>query len=201
MAENLRTTRYASGDPITYSMNLSSNTPYYTYPNNDFQNKNTYGLLYNWPAVMHTSQSSNANPSGVQGICPDGWHVPSDAEWMQMELALGMEQVDVESTMDRGNISVALAGTTGWIANDGNTPGNPSAAGRNASGMNIIPAGKSVGDDSQLFGERATFYTTTKENGSVWFRSLAYNDLGFTRNYTVNSYINFSVRCVADGTF
>lgn len=201
MAENLRTTRYASGAPITYSMNLSSNTPYYTYPNNDFQNKNTYGLLYNWPAVMHTSQSSNANPSGVQGICPDGWHVPSDAEWMQMELALGMEQVDVESTMDRGNISVALAGTTGWIANDGNTPGNPSAAGRNASGMNIIPAGKSVGDDSQLFGERATFYTTTKENGSVWFRSLAYNDLGFTRDYTVNSYINFSVRCVADGTF
>ena len=43
-------------------------------------NYNTYGVLYNWPAAMNGAASSTTNPSGVQGVCPDGWHLPSDAE-------------------------------------------------------------------------------------------------------------------------
>ncbi len=43
-------------------------------------NYTTYGVLYNWPAAMNGSASSTSNPSGVQGICPSGWHLPSDAE-------------------------------------------------------------------------------------------------------------------------
>jgi hypothetical protein len=41
----------------------------------------TYGVLYNWPAAMNGAASSSLNPSGVKGICPNGWHLPSDAEW------------------------------------------------------------------------------------------------------------------------
>src|SRR5574344_1981957 len=47
-------------------------------------NYNTYGVLYNWPAAMNGAASSTTNPSGVQGECPDGWHLPSDAEWTEL---------------------------------------------------------------------------------------------------------------------
>jgi hypothetical protein len=47
-------------------------------------NYNTYGVLYNWPAAMNGTASSTTNPSGVQGVCPDGWHLPSDAEWTEL---------------------------------------------------------------------------------------------------------------------
>jgi uncharacterized protein (TIGR02145 family) len=42
-----------------------------------------YGGLYQWDEIMIYTASSNANPSGRQGICPTGWHIPSDAEWRQ----------------------------------------------------------------------------------------------------------------------
>ena len=44
-------------------------------------NYTTYGVLYNWPAAMNGAAGSISVPSGVQGICPSGWHLPSDAEW------------------------------------------------------------------------------------------------------------------------
>ena len=81
MKENLRTKKYANGTTISQgSLSSSSSTAYWYFPNNDSSNMSTYGLLYNWKAVMQNSSSSSANPSGVQGVCPNGWHVPSDAE-------------------------------------------------------------------------------------------------------------------------
>ena len=47
-------------------------------------NYQNYGVLYNWPAAMNGAGSSSANPSGVQGVCPAGWHLPSDAEWTEL---------------------------------------------------------------------------------------------------------------------
>ena len=90
MAENLRTTRYADGTSIPLGELESEETPYRyapgTYQSNEENiiNVSAYGYLYNWAAVMHGASSSDANPSGVQGICPRGWHVPSDAEWTQL---------------------------------------------------------------------------------------------------------------------
>jgi uncharacterized protein (TIGR02145 family) len=73
MAENLNTTRDAAGNNITRYCNDNNTT-----------NCDLYGGLYNWATVMNGAGSSNNNPSGVQGICPTGWHVPSDAEWTQL---------------------------------------------------------------------------------------------------------------------
>ena len=84
MAENLRTTRYADGTPIPLGTEASLDVAYRYYPNYNRANVSKYGYLYNWAAVMNGSASSEANPSGVQGICPDGWHVPSDAEWTEL---------------------------------------------------------------------------------------------------------------------
>jgi len=44
-----------------------------------------YGVLYNWNAAVQGSDSSYLNPSGIQGICPNGWHIPSGPEWSEFE--------------------------------------------------------------------------------------------------------------------
>ncbi|MDR2728373.1 MAG: hypothetical protein LBB56_04515, partial [Chitinispirillales bacterium] len=49
--------------------------------NSSSDNCSKYGRLYTWAEVMNGASSSLLNPSGVQGVCPVGWHVPSDAEW------------------------------------------------------------------------------------------------------------------------
>ena len=50
---------------------------------------NVYGGLYHWNELMNYATSSNTNPSGRQGICPAGWHIPSDSEWDQLVNYLG----------------------------------------------------------------------------------------------------------------
>ncbi|MBP7077398.1 MAG: SUMF1/EgtB/PvdO family nonheme iron enzyme [Bacteroidales bacterium] len=52
-------------------------------------NYKTYGVLYNWTAAMDGAASSNSNPSQVKGVCPESWHLPSNAEWGQLVYYLG----------------------------------------------------------------------------------------------------------------
>ena len=56
----------------------------------------TDGALYSWSEATGFEGSSNGVPSGVQGACPDGWHLPSDAEYQELERMLGMDESDVE---------------------------------------------------------------------------------------------------------
>ena len=86
MKQNLRTTHYADGTEIALGNTSSDfNSPFRYAPGSESAEVlNAYGYLYNWAAAMHGGTSSSANPSGVQGVCPDGWHVPSYAEWMQL---------------------------------------------------------------------------------------------------------------------
>ena len=79
MAENLKTSKYNDGTSIP---NITDNTQWsnltigaWVYYNNDVANNTKYGKLYNWYAV---SPLTNDN----KNICPVGWHVPSDAEWV-----------------------------------------------------------------------------------------------------------------------
>ncbi|MEA3448560.1 MAG: FISUMP domain-containing protein [Bacteroidota bacterium] len=65
-------------------------------------NYSTYGVLYNYNAAMAGASSSDVNPSGVQGVCPNGWHLPSDAEWKELEMTMGMSQTDADDTGRRG---------------------------------------------------------------------------------------------------
>lgn len=95
MAENLKYLPFVVGPDI--GSNLS---PYY-YVNDFFgtdvndakrtENYNIYGVLYNWPAAINGALSSSENPSGIQGVCPDGWHLPSNAEWQELVNFIGGE--------------------------------------------------------------------------------------------------------------
>ena len=197
--QNLKTTKYADGTSISQGSNNSTTTAYWYYPNNSSSNKSTYGLLYNWKAVMRNSSSSSANPSGVRGICPTGWHVPSDAEWKQMEMAVGMSQSDANATGYRGNIAARFCGNTGWqSSNVANAAGNTSATGRNSSGFSALPAGyyytSNYDSGTHDFSYRAYFWSATE---GPYFRLLRYNNAGVYRG-TAAKDSGYSVRCVKD---
>lgn len=122
MAANLRVTHYSDGTPIplvtdnTEWISLDNNSTdkaYCWYDNNPSENALTYGALYTWAAVMNGENSSEASPSGVQGACPTGWHIPSHTEWNQLiDFIASDGHTDTEGT--------ALKATTGWDDDNGN---------------------------------------------------------------------------------
>jgi len=96
MAENLKVTHYSDGTPIPdgesftfypreVALTGSDSSKYYFYYNNDTSYSNQYGCLYNWFAAVNGTIGSNSNPSGIQGVCPTGWHLPSKNEWEELD--------------------------------------------------------------------------------------------------------------------
>ena len=195
MKENLRATKYADGTPIDQVSSKSAKVAYWFYPNNEASNKATYGLLYNWKAVMRNSSSSSANPSGVQGICPTGWHVPSDAEWTQLTDYVSSKS-QYQCNSDSTYIAKALASTTGWNTYGGtcavgNTPSN-----NNATGFGALPAGRSYNYGS--FDQSARFWSATElSSNDAYYRDLYYPSARVYRDNDAK-YYGFSVRCIKD---
>lgn len=201
MAENLRTTRYADGGIITEgtSTSTSTNTPLRYTPSTDVA---TYGYLYNWKAVMRNSSSSSVNPSGVQGVCPTGWHVPSDAEWSQM-IAYLSSHSEYVCNGSGDNIAKALASENGWPIYNGDEyvcaiANNPSA--NNSTGFSAFPAGYYYGSTIGGFGIGAYFWSATGTGSSFNNAYLhcieAYNTNVVKREW--HMYYGLSVRCVRD---
>ena len=207
MRENLRTTRYADGTTILMDSKESKTIAYRYAPDYQISNVTKYGYLYNWSAVMHGARGSKTNPSGVQGICPNGWHVPSDAEWTELTDYVSSRS-EYLCGNDKENIAKALASTEGWKNNDGNCDvgNNPSA--NNATGFSILPAGGYYGsyyiDDFRHaviddFGYVAIFWSATEDNGSpAYVRSFHNYYTDVSRYVHFNTEFGFSVRCVRD---
>ena len=141
MAQNLRTTHYADGTAIPVGGNNASYTePYYYDYSSHSLPLETRGYLYNWPAAMHGAASSNANPSGVQGVCPNGWHLPSDAEWTILTEYVS-SQSEYMCDGNSNNIAKALASTKGWVSSTNScSPGNDPST-NNISGFGAVPVG------------------------------------------------------------
>ena len=145
---------------------------------------------------MHGSATSAANPSGVRGICPAGWHVPSDAEWTQLTDYVSSQSVYL-CNGNSGEIAKAMAATTGWNSYSssctvGNTPGD-----NNATGFSAFPAGYYNGS-YDLFGVGAYFWSATLASSNIaWDRILRYYDTSvYKSNYS--THMGLSVRCVRD---
>lgn len=142
MKENLRTIHYADGSIIPVGTELSETTAYRYYPNDNSANVPIYGYFYNWAAVMHGAASSSANPSGVQGICPVGWHVPSEAELNQL-INFVSSQSQYGCGGDNSNIVKALSSAMGWQCVSTNNVCYPDfdISLNNATGFSAIPIG------------------------------------------------------------
>ncbi len=111
MQENLKVTHYSDGvvipnviDNCSWStLGNNDNDDAYCYYDNSVENATIYGALYTWAAAMgDNAESSYNNPSGVLGVCPTGWHLPSDDEWKQLEMHLGLSQSEADQEGFRG---------------------------------------------------------------------------------------------------
>ena len=199
MKENLRVTHYADGSNIPdgdcSSITTTTTDPYY-YINTNLDAA-TYGYYYNWLAAMHGAASSNANPSNVQGVCPTGWHLPSDAEWSQLTNYVS-GQSEYTCGGNSNNIAKALASETGWWDNsDECTPGDQSIFANNATGFSAVPADNCYGPTFEFAG--ATSFWSSTEDGPDHARTryMSYTIAAVPQSYS-NKYNGRSVRCLRD---
>jgi uncharacterized protein (TIGR02145 family) len=199
MAENLRVTHYADGAPIQLVEDqsawdsLSTEGMAYCWYTNDPSMGDIYGALYTWGAAMNGAASSDADPSGVQGVCPDGWHIPSDAEWTELEMYLGMSQDEADISGDfRGTDEAEKmkeTGTAHWLTNTEAT---------NLSGLTALPGGSRHYADKDFvnIGFDAYFWTSSEfDSIDAMHRFLiaVYPQVNRARDYKGSG---FSVRCV-----
>ena len=204
MAENLKTTHYANGTEIQLVENtndwdaLEITDKAMCYYDNSSTHANTYGALYTWAAAMNGTNSSSSNPSNIQGVCPSGWHFPSDAEWKQLEMYLGMSQSDADDFgFHRGTDEASkLAGNSGLWKN-GSLLENDTVFG--TSGFTALPGGGRVINGTFLgLGTHASFWNATEADSSqAWGSDLFYGDSRVHRVYSGKT-CGRSVRCIKD---
>lgn len=149
----------------------------YEYPIDGEESVKQYGLLYTWEAAMR--------------IAPDGWHVPSDAEWTQLENYVG-SQSKYRCGGDAKNIAKALASTSGWeISHDPFTVGNNPSS-NNATGFNALPV------DKWLPEPYASFWSATQYCGNRAFYRYLANSGSYVNRYAEYKFRKLSVRCLRD---
>ncbi len=200
MKGNLKVTHYSDSTPIPHVVEqekwdtLKNTEKAYCWHNNDSAQYEYTGALYTWSAAMNGATSSNTNPSGIQGVCPDGWHLPSDSEWKELEMFLGMTQNEANSTIWRGtNEGSKLKSKNGW---------GEGYNGTNESGFSALPAGDRRDNGDFTGGTGVYFWTSTeKYSDRAWFRLLGnYKPSLIARNFGFLKTNGFSVRCVCNSS-
>ena len=138
------------------------------YQNNDL----TKGKLYNWYAVAGIHDNDPNTPN--KEFAPEGWHVPSDAEWTTLEEHLIANGHNYDGTTEGNKIAKAMASTTGWNSSTAEgAPGNDQSL-NNSSDFNAFP---SVGRDRSFSfgpsGNLLVFWSSSEENSDrAWMRNL-----------------------------
>lgn len=153
MAENLRTTHYNNGEPLHFNNADSANIFYegiYYQPKShkadyDKYYTTSYGYLYNWIAAIGGYENVKLKSNKIQGLCPKGWHLPSEKEWKQLfDYVKNHYQYGVCGS--EKSIAKALASPTGWVYmptfedSIGCNVGDPSFE-NNSTGFGLLPAG------------------------------------------------------------
>lgn len=191
MTENLRTTKYNDGAEIPLYeshgvwSSLSSDG-FCWYENDSAAYAQTYGALYNW----YTIETGK--------LCPAGWHVPTDNDWKELEMTLGMSSGEADNDGMRGtNEGSKLSGFTGlWT--DGALE---SDAEFGSTGFHAIPGGYHPtiysGDYFNLGDYGYWWSATESDTGKAWSRFIFYFSSAMGRNTDIKNF-GLSVRCVKD---
>jgi uncharacterized protein (TIGR02145 family) len=173
MKKNLDVDHYRNGDPIpqvTDSIQWGKlTTGAWCYYNNDPANGAIFGKLYNWYAINDS-----------RGLAPDGWHIPSDAEWKELENCLGGS--------DFGG-KLKETGTSHWLS--------PNTGATNESGFTALPGGWRIdtGAFSGNGGIGLWWSSTEVDSTKAWYRGLYYSSDIITRSSYGKGY-GISIRCV-----
>ncbi|RLD71980.1 MAG: hypothetical protein DRJ29_05935 [Bacteroidetes bacterium] len=177
MAENLKTNTFSDGTPIQkveeYEEWANLTLPAYCWYNNDSLTSDDFGALYNCYAIE------------TEKLCPEGWHVPSDEDWIKLETALG----------GAGSAGGAMKepGTAYWKT--------PNTQASNESGFTARPGGyRSYNGTFNLMRIDGFWWSTSEKSwygssNTVIYRNLKYDGQDLFRDVAVRAN-GFSVRCV-----
>ena len=177
MVENLKTTHYRDGSDISY---VSDDTLWsaltagaYCWCNDDSADyKDTYGALYNFYAVSDTC-----------GLCPEGWHVPTESEWLALVAYLGGK--------DAAGGKIKEAGTTHWSV--------PNIGATNESGFLGLPGGgRGQISGCGEVGNYATWWSSTVYDSIYAWHWGLYHGNASVRFNPGHKASGFSVRCIKD---
>jgi uncharacterized protein (TIGR02145 family) len=130
-----------------------------------YDNDPTKGKLYNWYAVAGIHDNDENTPN--KELAPEGWHVPSDAEWTELENYLIANGYNYDGTTTGNKIAKAMSSTTGWNGSttDG-VPGNNQLE-NNSSGFNAFPDGGRISDGTFRDENKTTIFWTSSEKDTT----------------------------------
>ena len=167
--ENLRTSQYNDTTPIATGLSdaewKQTKAGAYAVYESRSAHGDVYGKLYNGFAVR------------TGKLCPKGWRIPTDKDWMELEAFLGLPAAELERTGERGNIADKLKTVEGWKAS--------AFTNTDASGFSIMPAGARLDN-----GE----YTTLTQYGNFW-TSTVYDDR-YGLLYLWNHHVHYNTHAV-----
>lgn len=177
MAENLRSTYFSDGNPIElvedYDEWANLTLPAYSWYNNDSLNSVDYGALYNCYAIE------------TEKLCPEGWHIPSDEDWIKLESKLGGASI--------AGAAMKEAGLAHWKT--------PNTQASNESGFNALPGGyRSYNGTFNLLRIDGFWWSSSEKSwygstNTVIYRNLKYDGPDLYREVAMKAN-GFSVRCV-----
>lgn len=205
MSSNLQVSRYPNGDSIpyiennkiwaalpdhktadAYCHNLNYMSKKYG-PNFTYDTLHTYGYLYTYGAAIGDNWNKDNNEK--QGICPDGWHLPSHAEWTSLETYLA----------NNGKDGAALKTKSAWLR-DGN--------GTDDFSFSALPGGhRPTSHDYEAFGFFASWWSSTEcdfSPGSFWvrwLRSTNFSAMGIIPSNACSPNTGNSVRCLKNSNY
>ena len=150
---------------------------------NDVSYCRKYGRLYQWSAAMDTSTTYNTALLGAalpqQGICPAGWHVPSDAEWTTL----------TDTILSSSTAGTVLKSTSGWN----------SSSGTDAYGFHVLSAGYRYGGGGfDWMGTYSDFWSSSEYATTIAWSRYFYYGSGSVTSYDGSKTLGMSLRCLRD---
>ena len=178
MVEDLKTTRYLNGDPIGTTSPATLNilaltSPKYQWPyNGDAANVTYWSRLYTWYAATDS-----------RGICPAGYHVPTDADWTTLTTYLGGESV--------AGAKMKYTGTSYWLS--------PNTGATNSSGFSGVADGSRDWDGTFTGLEYVgNWWSSTEYSSSDGYYRVLYDLQIYITRTSYSKAAGMAIRCVRD---
>jgi uncharacterized protein (TIGR02145 family) len=199
MRENMKTKHYSNGDTLVDGTGVGYYDPFdatkywFDYANNPDISA-VFGRLYTWTATMNGIHGPNF--SMIQGICPTGWHVPTDGEWQTLEIFLGMSPYEAAQWEWRGydeGGKLKESGINHWLF--------PNIRATNESGFTALPGGAHSNEGFSFYLQyagywwAATPYEYDPQYNAIYNRVLTFEISSIYRD-TINRGMALSVRCM-----
>lgn len=190
--ENLRTTQYNDSTPIPFLSDSAAwcttgDGAYCYYGDTaDTAFQRRFGALYNWHAVS----------SGK--LAPDGWRVPSDSDWTELQTYLIANGYNHDALSSGNKIAKSLASQTDWRAstNHGTIGCDPEE--NDITGFTALPGGlRTTSGEYRYLNENGLWWSTTDTGSTAYYRDLNYNNSALRTN-ALGKTSGFSVRLVKD---